>query len=89
MLPMMPPTDTTTMNFCMACGGHLKADVVTHRDPSARLEYKIVENVPALICQKCGEYFLSNDVVEQISELTEQGQPIRQVVTAFYDFELR
>jgi len=81
--------ETATMNFCMACGGNLKADMVTHRDPSARMEYKIVENVPALICQNCDEYFLSNDVVDEIEQLTGQGQPIRQVVTAFYDFSLR
>jgi len=76
-----------TLNFCPDCGGAIEAGEVTHRAPGNEGSYNIFENVPALVCQGCGEYFLSCDVVETLQRLFEKSEPVKQVVTSFFNYE--
>lgn len=50
---------------CTNCNGHMvegTIDRMMHRDHT----YVVVTNVPALICQSCGERFMRGDVVAQL-----------------------
>lgn len=76
-----------TLNFCPSCGGPIKAGEVTHRTPGSDSSYNIFENVPALVCQGCGEYFLSSDVIKALEHLFETSKPVKQVVTSFFNYE--
>ena len=33
----------------------------------------VIKDVPALICENCGEYYLSEDVTEKVQNMAEQA----------------
>ena len=44
-------------NHCTQCGGSLEPRTITHQQPWGAELYEF-ENVPALVCQQCGEVWL-------------------------------
>ncbi|MCK5230256.1 MAG: type II toxin-antitoxin system MqsA family antitoxin [Desulfobulbaceae bacterium] len=46
-----------------------EATVVMHRNETSI----IIKNVPADICQTCGEYYLSEDMTEQVLQRAESA----------------
>ena len=70
---------------CSVCGGNLR-----HTATNYTQEYEgriiVVENVPAWVCDQCGETYFDPDVVEQIQALIWSGaQPARYIETPVYD----
>ena len=56
------------MNKCPVCGGAMNAVSITHPQ-----EYKgtiiLLENVPVLACDQCGEVMIEPQVLEKIQKL--------------------
>ena len=71
---------------CPICGGTLIDDTVTHEEHDAKGKFYVFVHVPALVCDACGEYILSDEVVEKLEQITETGTPVRKVETPVFDF---
>lgn len=70
---------------CDVCGGQLHHTLTTYTQ-----EYEgriiVVENVPAWVCDQCGEAYFDPDVVEQVQNLIwSGGAPVRYIETPVYD----
>jgi len=55
---------------CRFCGGHTKEQLVTDLYTEGSL-YLAVENVPADVCQQCGERYYRPEVTKRLLALTE------------------
>ena len=78
---------------CYFCGAHTREQLVTDLYTEGNL-YLAVENVPADVCQQCGERYYSPQVVKKLLALTEGmrehaavGPPGRRAELAVCDFE--
>ena len=78
----------TTEELCPLCGGKLHNDLVTHTEQDEQGHFFIYENVPAQVCEKCGEYLLSDETVEELDRLTEV-KPDRKIEAPVYDLALQ
>ena len=58
---------------CHSCGGATRPDVVSDLY-AERGVYVAVENVPADVCQQCGERYYAPDVTRRLTALTEQAR---------------
>jgi len=64
-------------SFCGQCGGGLVRQTITHQQPWGEDLYEF-ENVPALVCQQCGEVWLEAEIGQLIeSVIKRQPQPKR------------
>jgi YgiT-type zinc finger domain-containing protein len=71
----------STPNNCVLCGGSLKPQTITYQKPWGDELYEF-ENVPALVCQECGEVWLDAEVsqlMERIIQLHPQPKRYHQV----------
>ena len=59
--------------LCDFCGGKLSSKV-TDIELKRRGRWVIIEDVPAEVCSRCGEKYLSAEVAEKIDRLL-QGKP--------------
>ena len=71
------------MNKCSVCKGNLVNKKITY---TQELEGKVyvVSDVPALVCDQCGETYLSPDTVDRVQEVIEKGEqkklkPVQQI----------
>ena len=71
------------MKKCSVCKGNLKNKKITY---TQELEGKVyvVSDVPALVCDQCGEIYLSPDTVDRIQGVIEKGEqkklkPVHQI----------
>ena len=71
---------------CPVCGGNLVPGEVTHEEEHGSGVFYIFQNVPALVCEQCEEYLLSDDVVAKLERITETAEPVKRVETPIYDF---
>lgn len=71
---------------CPICGGTLVQSFVTHEEGNDKGQFFIYQNVPALVCEECGEYLLSDDVVEKLEAMSHTATPIKEVKTPVFDF---
>ena len=60
-----------TQEICSCCNGKLKQDT-TDFIVNVEGEIVIIRNVPALICEKCGEKYFSADVSRKIDTVMDQ-----------------
>ena len=66
-----------TPTKCTKCGGSLQRQTITHRQSWGDQLYEF-ENVPALVCQQCGEVWLEAEVGQLIERIIqEQPEPKR------------
>ena len=70
---------------CAICGGQLRRTAITHEEKRDARIY-LVENVPAKVCQACGEVWISGTTLKEIARLIQEGEPVRKVATPVYDF---
>ncbi len=56
------------MTKCYFCGGGLEPGTVTANEWRTG-NLTLIENVPALVCEKCGESYLASETCEQIDRL--------------------
>jgi len=73
---------------CNVCHGTLKQILTTYTQ-----QYKgrliVVENVPAWVCEQCGETYYDPDIVERIQALIwSEAEPTRIIETPVYDLDL-
>jgi YgiT-type zinc finger domain-containing protein len=73
---------------CAVCGGELRHTTTTYTQ-----EYEgqliVVENVPAWVCDQCGETYFDPDVVERVQALIWSGaKPARYIETPVYDLSM-
>lgn len=65
----------TNSQVCRYCDGELEEQLVT-RLQRYENRWVIIENVPSLVCQQCGEQYFSPSAHDLVLELV-QGQPNR------------
>lgn len=70
---------------CNVCQGRLEERLTTYTQwLDERLI--VIENVPALVCEQCGETYYAPDVVDKIQAVIWSGaEPVRTVETPVYD----
>lgn len=70
---------------CNVCEGNLRHELVSYTQwYQGRLI--VIENVPAWVCEQCGETYYDPDVVERIQALIWSGaEPTRVIETPVYD----
>ncbi len=76
------------MDTCNVCHCKMKSTLTTYTQ-----QYKgqmvIVENVPAWVCEQCGETYFDPDVVDRIQALIwSDAAPTRTVTTPVYDLSI-
>lgn len=81
-------TKSTTKELCPICGGEVRPGTVTHTEQDEHGRFYIFQHVPALICQKCGDYLLSADTIDKLDALTESGTPTTKVEAPVYDLAI-
>jgi YgiT-type zinc finger domain-containing protein len=74
-------------NLCATCGGKLKDTTITHEERRGSQLY-LFQNVPAQVCEACGEIWIDEAVLQEIDQLIENGQPVRQQQTPVFDLAL-
>ena len=71
---------------CNLCGG-----IILEQETTYTLEiegrFVMVENVPAKVCQQCGEMLFSPDVVERLQKtIWNNKKPEKTIETPVFDF---
>jgi len=79
--------DSQTQDLCAVCGGQLRKTTITHEERRGGRLY-LFENVPAQVCDACGEVWLDEGVLQEIEQLIENGEPVRQINTQVFDLAL-
>jgi len=77
-----------TMNECYFCKGPVKADHITHIHRWGE-QIIILEDVPADVCQQCGEVYFAPDVLKTLDRLTEgklKERPKKELRVPVYSF---
>jgi YgiT-type zinc finger domain-containing protein len=74
-----------TPEVCPVCGGTLSEQLVTHTEQDEQGHFYIYENVPAQVCEACGEYLLSDETVSKMDRLVDKAKPDRKIEAPVYD----
>jgi HTH-type transcriptional regulator/antitoxin MqsA len=70
---------------CLYCGGHLQERRVT-RVQQFQGRWVVIENLPALVCQQCGERFYTPEAHDWVLSLVKDGgKPARHERIDVYD----
>ncbi len=76
------------MKTCLYCKGHLEEQLVT-RVQEYQGKWFVIENLPALVCQQCGEKFYRPAIHDQVIQIITSSQsPSRIEPVAVYDASL-
>jgi HTH-type transcriptional regulator / antitoxin MqsA len=71
---------------CVFCGGETKKMSVTFSYEEED-KYFLVENVPAEVCERCGEKTYSPEVTDELLKFAKkQFRPVRKVEVPVFDF---
>lgn len=71
--------------LCPLCGGSLSKKTITHEERHNGQLY-IFENVEALVCNQCGEEYLSAKILEEMDRVVREGRkPTRKMETPVFD----
>ena len=62
------------MTDCPLCKGRLRGKVISYTQPYKGKLY-VIDNVPADVCQQCGEIVLKPSTAKRIQELVWSGEP--------------
>lgn len=62
------------MTGCPLCKGRLERSVISYTQPYEGKLY-VIDNVPAEVCQQCGEIVLDPLTAKRIQELVWSGEP--------------
>ena len=72
---------------CAVCGGTIHATTITHEERRGENLY-LFRNVPARVCEACGELWIDEEVLQQVDRLITEGVPVQTVETPVYEFPL-
>lgn len=64
-----PPRKNAYPPCCALCGGTVSEEIVALPYPGGDDTTRMVNHVPAGVCQTCGERYLRADVAQRIEEL--------------------
>lgn len=56
--------------ICTICKGSTKLQTINFPIDLENI-FILVKEVPAIVCQQCGEYFLEDNIAERIEEISE------------------
>lgn len=77
------------MTKCNICQGKLEQQITTYTQ-WYQGQLIVIENVPAWVCEQCGETYYDPDVVERIqSTIWSDQPPVRVVETPVYDLSVK
>jgi YgiT-type zinc finger domain-containing protein len=69
---------------CAVCGGKLAATTITHEERRGD-KLSLFQNVPAQVCERCGEVWIEEKVLQEIDRLIAHGRPTRTEETPVFD----
>ena len=75
-----------TNEFCFLCGGLLEQKPVTKIQTNKGELIGVIENVPALVCNQCGEKYFDGPLLEKIEQLFNKQQPNRNLSIPAFEF---
>jgi len=76
------------LELCFLCGGTLQPQTVTKIQTWKGELRGVVENVPAYVCNQCGEKYFDGVVLEQIDSLLQhKNTPVKQISIPLYRFQ--
>lgn len=58
---------------CTICKGEMKPQKINF-PVDLENTFILVKEVPAIVCQQCGEYFLEDDIAKKIEEIAETAK---------------
>jgi YgiT-type zinc finger domain-containing protein len=71
---------------CVFCGGETKSKLVTFSYEEEN-RYFFVENVPAEVCERCGEKTYSPDVTDELLKFAkDMFKPVKRLDVPVFDF---
>ena len=79
---------SSAMNTCYFCKGSVKRERIPHIHRWGE-RVIILEDVPADVCQQCGEVYFAPDVLQAMDQLVEdrqKEQPKRELRVPIYSF---
>ena len=79
------PTPESKKAACAVCGGKLTATTISHEERRGDKFY-LFEHVPAQVCERCGEIWIEEKVLQEIDTLIERGRPTRTEEMPVFDF---
>lgn len=72
---------------CEVCGTGEREDKLIRYSLSLGDRFVVVEHVPAMVCNRCGETTLTPEVVERLQKTVSTTRtPDRTIETPVYDF---
>ena len=72
-------------NDCLYCKGQLEEQLVT-RVQESQGNWFLIENLPALVCQQCGETFYSPAIHDHVLDIVQSAkQPDREETLRVYN----
>ena len=81
-----PPPGEPGMPFCLTCGGEVEFQIVTYC-ACERDEPIVVVNVPAFVCEGCGERAYTEAVMKELAEIWNgERRPVAFKNLAVFDF---
>ncbi len=73
---------------CNVCQGKVERRLVTYSQ-FFEGRFVLIENVPASVCEQCGEVYYDPEIVDRIQHIVwSGGEPVRIVETPVYDLQL-
>ncbi len=79
---------TNKWQSCFVCGGTVKARTITYIQ-QLNGEIYLIDEVPAGVCVRCGEEYLSPGTVRAIEKTLEREQPDEMRTVPVYHFPNR
>jgi len=74
-------------NDCLYCKGQLEEKLVT-RVQQFQGHWYLIENLPAFVCQQCGETFYSPETHDRVLDIIQSAeQPDREETLRVYNAE--
>jgi len=58
---------------CIMCKGNLEKGLINY-PVDARSQFLLIKDVPALICDQCGEYFFDDEIYAKIEGVVESAK---------------
>lgn len=72
---------------CPVCGGQLKKDMI-QEDVWVEGKLLVIDNLPAKVCQHCGESIVDYNTMEKIEKIIQQFKHKEIVSTKFTAYEI-
>ncbi len=58
---------------CVMCRGNMKLDKINY-SVDLKDRFILIKEVPALVCDQCGEQFLENEILQKIEKIIKDSK---------------